>query len=873
MELKDYQTKVLEDLSRYLAVLAEKRTDAEGFVEYQASKGKLVKLADYCRETWDELNNRRLLPLLRDEGGNAVVPSYIGRKDGVGEPVPNVCLKVPTGGGKTLLAACALERINDDYFHRQTGLVLWIVPSDAIYTQTWKALANREHTYRQLLERASGGRVKMLEKSDAFTVQDIEQSLCVMLLMLPAANRQTKDTLRMFRDSGAYPSFFPESDDTRANAALVQRVPNLDENDMADCGFMPGTVSLKQSLGNVLRLVRPIVVIDEGHKAYSELALNTLAGFNPRFILELSATPNANKHISNVLVNVSGGDLKKEQMIKLPINLDNTSNADWQHILALAKDKLDSLARDADGVQAAEGRYIRPIMLIRVDRTGKEQRDGHHIHAEDIREHLTAKLGVPPEAIRLKTAELDEIDKEDLLASECPVRFIITKAALQEGWDCPFAYVLTVLSRMTATTALTQMIGRVLRQPGALTTTRQTLNECYVFTMDEEMKKAVDSVRKGLEDEGMADLANQVRVSTAGVTIKRKTATLTRREQFKGLRIFLPRVLSRDPYAEGEAFREMDYERDILPGVDWESLHFRDAETWTPDASQKIEHTKTKVDVEGELGLLPGLAERHEVETPERLDFAFLVRLMLDVIPNPFQGARILHEALAVFAKRGFDEKALYPTRLALIHEMKNDLRKQVHESAETYFRERLAKGEISFRLLSAGDPKLNWELAETLELDLNEGDSEFSRKDSTPLERSLFEKLYEADFNNLEKNVAWHVDASQTVHWWHRIAARQDYALQGWQRQRVYPDFLVCLQSSDAGRFRFSMLETKGEHLSGSADTDYKRRLFDVLTAHSQAGKALRTGELSLGLPDAEMRFEMLMEDNWNGRLAPMLS
>lgn len=866
---------MLEDLGRYLAVLEEKRAEAEDFLAFQRQKGREAKLADYCRETWDELNQRRVLPLTRDAEGRAVVAEHITRRDGLGAPVPNVCLKVPTGGGKTLLAVCALERINTDFFKRQTGLVLWIVPSDAIYTQTWKALANREHVYRQILERASGGRVKVLEKDDAFTAQDMEQSLCVLLLMLPAANRQTKDTLRMFRDSGAFPSFFPEPDDARANAALANLVPNLDVNDLGDMGFLPGVVSLKQSLGNVLRLARPIVIIDEGHKAYSELALNTLAGFNPRFIMELSATPNAARHISNVLVNVTGTALKKEQMIKLPINLDNTSNADWQHILALAKDRMDALAREAESVQAAEGRHIRPLMLIRVDRTGKEQRDGNHIHAEDVREHLQGRLGVPPEAIRLKTAELDELDKEDLLAETCAVRFIITKAALQEGWDCPFAYVLTILSKTTATTALTQMIGRVLRQPGAQSTTRQALNECYVFTMDEEMKKAVESVRRGLEEEGMADLANQLRVTSAGASVKRKTAILTRREQFRGLRIFLPRVLSRNPYfPDGEAFRELDYERDILPGVDWESLHFRDAETWTPDASQKLEQTRAKVDVdEAGRDFFSGVQDKKELETPDRLDFANLVRLMLDVIPNPFQGARILNESLAVLERRGYPEKALYPTRLALIHEMKNDLRLQVGESAEAYFRERLAAGEISFRLFSAGDAKLNWELAQEFELDLDEGDMELSRKDGTPLEKTLFEKVYEGELNGLERNVAWHVDAAETVHWWHRIAARQDYALQGWQRQRVYPDFLVCLHSKEGGRVRFSLLETKGEHLAGNADTEYKRRLFDVLTAHSTARQPMKTGEVTLNLLDAEMRFEMLMEQNWQGRLAPALA
>ncbi len=44
-----------------------------------------------------------------------------------------------------------------------TGFLLWLVPTKAIYTQTWDAFRNREHPYRQILERASGGRVKLFQ--------------------------------------------------------------------------------------------------------------------------------------------------------------------------------------------------------------------------------------------------------------------------------------------------------------------------------------------------------------------------------------------------------------------------------------------------------------------------------------------------------------------------------------------------------------------------------------------------------------------------------------------------------------------------------------------------------------------------------------
>ena len=156
MQLKDYQNDVLAGLSRYLQALAARRALAEEVLEFQLSKGREAKLADYCRETWDELHSLKALPLMKDSAGNQIAPAYIARKDGLERPVPNICLKVPTGGGKTLLGTVAVERINAEYFKKQTGFILWIVPSDAIYSQTWKAFANREHPYRQMLERASG---------------------------------------------------------------------------------------------------------------------------------------------------------------------------------------------------------------------------------------------------------------------------------------------------------------------------------------------------------------------------------------------------------------------------------------------------------------------------------------------------------------------------------------------------------------------------------------------------------------------------------------------------------------------------------------------------------------------------------------------
>jgi len=631
-------------------------------------------------------------------------------------------------------------------------------------------------------------------------------------------------------------------------------------------------VSVKQSLGNVLRMVRPVIIVDEGHKAYSETARETLCGFNPKFILELSATPNANgKHHSNVLVNVSGQALKDEQMIKLPINLINEEKGDWKHTLSLAHSKLIELTKEGEQFQNETGRYIRPIMLIRVERTGKDQRDSTFVHAEDAREYLMDKLGVGENEIRLKTSDKDELGDDDLLSEMCPVKYIITKDALREGWDCPFAYVLTVLSKMTARTAITQMIGRVLRQPHARLTQKPSLDECYVYTFDQDVMEAVSGVKEGLEEEGIGDVANQVKVQGPGKAPQSiSKEVLHRRERFRSLpKIFLPRVLHRDS-GLSDGYRLFDYERDILGDLDWESLAYLSADSFklVDDKLQRtiarIDYKTSKDSEQRELDLADTLHEDIESYGNEGLDVSFLVRQLTEVIPNPWQAVRILTDTLNTLRHKGIGEDALFSNRLELLKEMKRDLKNQVSELSEQIFRAKLSSGDISLRLLASGDEKINWELAQTLEVNVSNQDQILRRKDGSNIERSLFEKVYQNGLNNLERDTAWYLDKQESVYWWHRIAVNQrEYSLQGWQKQKIYPDLLVCVEEPNNGNYRFSILETKGEHLKGNDDTEYKRRLFELLTEHVKT--AVDAGELTLDLAGGGMSFKMLMESNWS--------
>ena len=308
MELKQYQTHTLDAFTRWLRALEKNRmvtNSLASLIEQQGYMG-YDDILNYPKRTWKEL---------AESGGVAeTAGEYLSRTDGAGRPIPHVCFKVPTGGGKTLLAASALGQLN-----RSNGLVLWIVPTKAIYQQTKKALWNKEHPYRDMLERA--GQVKVLEKETPFTRADVEHYLCVMLLMLPAANRQKgREFLRIFRDSGRYPTFFPDSDDPLGDGRLLEQCPDLDR--AGENG------PVKHSLFNAFKILRPVVVLDEAHKAYGKKLENnhefvrSINRLDPEMVLELSATPNPG--VSNLLVDITGVELKDEEMVKLPVQVKLT---------------------------------------------------------------------------------------------------------------------------------------------------------------------------------------------------------------------------------------------------------------------------------------------------------------------------------------------------------------------------------------------------------------------------------------------------------------------------------------------------------------------------------------------------------------------
>lgn len=868
MEFKDFQQMVLDTLDSYLDELKKQVVNAEQVEQVRKANPTLnIPAPDYCGNTWEVIRKQGKLPKIRHG------KPYSPRTDGVGRAVPNICLKVPTGGGKTLLASASVSRIFGNLLNTNTGLVLWIMPNEAIYTQTKKHLTNRDHPYRQMLDKAAAGRVKILEKDDRLDRRDVDDNLCVMLLMLQSANRETKETLRIFRDRGNVHGFFPAGDDFDAHWNLLNQITNLSAYNNQDRSNL-GSI-IHDSLGNVLRFIRPVVVIDEGHKAFSKKALDTLYGFNPCFVLELSATPKDRltdnpPTYANWLVDVRGADLAREDMIKLPINIKVKSGDDWRDCLRESLEMLNRLQTDSDKLHSNTATYIRPILLVQVERTGKEQREAGFIHAEDAKEFLLT-TGLSEREIAIKTSEVNDLkapENLDLLSSNSPVRVIITKQALQEGWDCPFAYVLCSLATSNNLSAMTQLVGRILRQPYASKTGVEPLDQCYVFCHHATTNVVIAKIKDGLEQDGMADIADEVRTISDDGGAGEKIRSIPRRKGFENLEIFMPVV----NWVEGATVRPIDYEQDILLAVEWTAIDLAPLAKLIPKNVQQGASQMTQITVsDGAGGEFFPSKQSQSIDEFSEFDPVYATRIISDIVPNPWIARELVQNLLDLLHANGFDDKKLGELSSLILQELRKYLIAERDILAEQHFMQQVFDSRVQFRLRTDSH---NWHMPKTMETNRAENSPKLSRTSGDPVEKSLFAPVYQPDFNNDEADVAVYLDEEKALVWWHRNVAKSgQYFVQGWRKNKVYPDFIFAVARADASQ-KFVVIETKGDQLDGNLDTNYKRKLLSIVNDRYAFEEVKKAGELELVLNDkTSVSCELILMSEWKTKVPKHLA
>ena len=461
MELKNYQHQTLKDLDDYIHVLNESNSLSEAFNRY-----------------WEECRGVSI---------HRMDSNYLRPYSNTVRNVPRVTLKVPTAGGKTFIACNAIGRI---FQSLQIGdfpkIVAWFVPSDTILTQTLEKLQNPAHPYRQAIDSLFNHKVTVVDKEAALQGKGLKpEQLQSELVILVLSAQSFVETVKAKKDVSSEQNK-PKA--YRENENFFEQSKHFPHPEKLIAGTDP------TALIQVIAQQNPVVIVDESHNFRTNLRDEMLANLNPRFILELTATP---RDKSNIVSFVDAMQLKKENMVKLPVIVENRNSP--RDVLSAAIRMRNSLEKLAKGNEADGGGYIRPIVLFQA----QPKTDEDNVTFDEIKQQLI-DVGIPENQIKIKTANKDELKGIDLMSRDCEVRYIITVNALKEGWDCPFAYILATLANKTSKVDVEQILGRILRQPYTIQHGISLLNLSYVFTSSSDFRNTIDGIIRSLQKVGFS---------------------------------------------------------------------------------------------------------------------------------------------------------------------------------------------------------------------------------------------------------------------------------------------------------------------------------------------------------------------------------
>ena len=847
MELKSYQKKVIADLTRYLELLNETKSDAAAF-----------------RLFWQE----KSAPIL-------------GRYQNVIPGVPNLCFKVPTGGGKTFIACNAVRPIFDALPATKTKAAVWLVPSDAILTQTAKALKDTSHPYRQKIDVDFGGRVEVYTKQELLNGQNfnptaVTEQLSIMVLSYDSFRTSRKDGRKAFQEN--------------SNLAEFPKVLGKPDSPIEGAD--------ETALFQIINQLNPLVIVDESHHARSELSLEMLENFNPCFVLDLTATP---KKESNIISYVDAVQLKNEHMVKLPVIVYNRDSQ--SEVLIDAIDLRNKLEEIASAEYTKTGKYIRPIALFQAQPKGKEDATTF----EKLRDKLVDK-GIPAEQIAIRTADVNELKNIDLMSPSCPIRYIITVNALKEGWDCPFAYILASLANKTSQVDVEQILGRILRLPHTSQHTQSALNMSYVLTSSNDFNNTVAHIVKGLNSAGFSDKDYRIGEATKPKAPEQTAEQITlpdpqgasepenaeddfawlddksidtelerRREQAKTPEITPKADTMLDAAAEVEkAYTDAIQQTGNDPVMDnlpWEvrgkvksfqvNPQFReDIETLQiPQFFLKVEQSLftdgsfelldkemlaegftlkgkaydidfaaaddeiREIDVREQDGGLPKVfkmesaEQRYFKEWFNNLPPESRVRQCKDMMFNQLNKLNMVDAAeLKAYINRIVDD--MDKAQLAAMEKAPlgyaAKIRAKIETLLEAHYREIFEKWLETERIVCMPSFRLPASIHPASNTDI--------------YARSLY-TAEDGDMNKLEQKLIVELTALPNVRWWHRNIARQGFAINGFIKH--YPDILIMTQSG-----KLICAETKGEHLKND---DSREKIALGQAWRTAAGKDFR--------------------------------
>ncbi len=714
-----------------------------------------LRSSDICRTAWDQ----SVLKL----GGKR----YCQMIDSDGKDVPCVSLVIPTGGGKTITAmACAIQALKVRNTHE--NVVVWVVPSDAIYAQTKCYL---EAGYLSEYAKRSGyDRVILKLNGDSWSDLDINKN-CLTVILLTQQSIFTEKAERIFSK----------------RCDLFQS--------LSRATFNGNSV---MSLKGLLEAIKPVFVIDEAHRTYTKLGRsffrrNSLAWC----LLEFSATP---KHYSaddypNVLISVRADRLIAEQLLKTPLQIHMAPTESVESIL----DDVIALRNRLETGLSDEGYLIKPKVLISCFRTSAEQaHERNSAHA--IRDILTKK-GVPSEKIAFKTSTRDDLGDASVDTNECVFEYILTKQALVEGWDAKSVYIVVLVNEIGAHLSNFQIVGRGLRQPNRSYFKNPELNSLSVFASGVKHNVALKSLRDFLSGQGLdaltvsGDLNDVERIEVKLQGNFSAPMLLLEQDRAWFDSVGVVRATSSPPdYSSVSSFItyfEQNPSSNIAYGVE-------------DGSSAELELEQTIV---------------REPPNPYLWRCRFVSRLCnlaADYFSESKAAVRWVEAQFEAFTKDPMFQKLCThdPEGVALF--VVNQIKENFERERSSAFIDELKSAKLA-KWVFKGDGR-------TLFADK-------TLKKSLPFKNSVIGDVPKTLFNMQELDFAYFLDANG-YKWLRNNPGEGWYFLPGGLSGRFYPDFIVLNDEIEPNSFqKIILIETKGGHLINNLDSFEKRKSCDEIT------------------------------------------
>lgn len=227
-----------------------------------------------------------------------------------------------------------------------------------------------------------------------------------------------------------------------------------------------------------------IVIIDEEHRNKTEKAENITHLFNPGHIVRVSATTKRNDEAYNIKIDekevINSGLITKSLYINQGIENDILLDDEIEFLLKLSINK----RREIRKACTENGINYNPLVIIQLPSMSEELIEKIETFLKG--EGVTYESGLLAIWLADRKENIDNISNND--SKQC---FLIMKQAISTGWDCPRAKILVKIRENMHEDFEIQTLGRIRRMPEAKHYGNEVLDNCYLYTFDDEYTETV----------------------------------------------------------------------------------------------------------------------------------------------------------------------------------------------------------------------------------------------------------------------------------------------------------------------------------------------------------------------------------------------